>query len=86
MSYRRDANRGNALLSTGPRTAEGKARSSQNGLRYRFLSAELALPGENLKELSKLRERLRDEFKPKGPTEEILVQIMVSDLWRLGRL
>ena len=87
MSYRRDAaNRGNSLRSTGPRSQEGKARSSQNSLRYAFLSRELLLPGEDSKQLSKLRERLREEFKPKGPTEEILVQIMVSDLWRLGRL
>ena len=87
VSYHRDAtNRGNSLRSTGPRSLEGKARSSQNSLRYAFLSRELLLPGEDSKQLSKLRERLREEFKPKGPTEEILVQIMVSDLWRLGRL
>jgi len=87
MNYRRDAaNRGNSLRSTGPRSQEGKARSSQNSLRYAFLSRELLLPGEDSKQLSKLRERLRDQFKPRGPTEEILVQIMVSDLWRLGRL
>ena len=74
------------MRSTGPRSQEGKARSSQNSLRYAFLSRKLLLPGEDSRQLSKLRERLRDEFKPSGPTEEILVQIMVSDLWRLGRL
>ena len=87
MSYfSEDANRRNSLRSTGPRTQAGKTRSSQNSLRYRFLSGELLLPEEDPKALSKLRARLREQYKPRGATEEILVQIMVSDLWRLARL
>ena len=87
MSYRRDAtNRGNSLRSTGPRSQEGKARSSQNSLRYGFLSSELLLPEEDPKALSKLRERIRDNFKPVGPVEQILVERIVNVLWRLGRL
>ncbi len=86
MSYRRDAtNRGNSLRSTGPRSQEGKARSSQNSLRYGFLSSELLLPEEDPKTLSKLRERLRDQFKPSGPIEQILLERIVNVLWRLGR-
>jgi hypothetical protein len=61
-------------------------RASQNGLKYAFLSAELPLAGENLAELSSLRRRARDTFKPKGMLEEILVQRIVSHIWRLGRI
>ena len=65
MSLRRDyTNRGNSLRSTGPTSQAGKARSSQNSLRYAFLSSELLLPEEDAKALSKLRERIRDHFRP----------------------
>ncbi len=87
MSYRRDAaNRGNSLRSTGPRSQQGKARSSQNSLRYSFLSSELLLPDEDPQALSKFRVRLRDQFKPVGPIEQILLERIVNGLWRLGRL
>ena len=87
MSYLRDAtNRGNSRYSTGPRSQEGKARSSQNSLRYAFLSSELLLPKEDPKALSKLRVRIRDHFRPSGPVEQILVERMVNTLWRLGRM
>ncbi len=87
MSYLRDAtNRGNSRYSTGPRSEEGKARSSQNSLRYAFLSSELLLPDEDPKALSKFRVRLRDQFRPVGPIEQILVERIVHVFWRLGRL
>ena len=87
MSYLRDAaNRGNSRYSTGPRSQEGKARSSQNSLRYGFLSNELLLPDEDPKALSKLRVRIRDHFRPSGPVEQILVERIVNVLWRFGRL
>ena len=87
MNYRRDAsNRWNSLRSTGPRSPEGKARSSQNSLRFPFLSRELLLPVEDPKALSKLRERIRDHFKPSGPVEQILAERIVNVLWRLGRV
>ena len=87
VSYRGDAaNRGNSLRSTGPRTLEGKARSSQNSLRFAFLSNQLLLPDEDPKQLSKLRAGLRDYLKPLGPVEGILVERMVNTLWRLGRV
>jgi len=41
------ANRRNALKSTGPRTPEGKAAVRQNALRHGLLSKETLLPGED---------------------------------------
>lgn len=58
--------------STGPRTPEGKARSSQNGLRYAFLSSHLLIPGEDSKALAKIRTGLRELYRPVGPAEGIL--------------
>ena len=44
---RTEANRKNAQRSTGPKTPEGKARSSKNALKHGLTSEELILPGEN---------------------------------------
>ena len=44
---RAEANRRNAQRSTGPRTAEGKARSRANALKHGLSGAGIALPGED---------------------------------------
>src|SRR5690242_20268545 len=41
------ANRRNAMLSTGPRTPEGKQRSKMNGLVHGCRSDQLIIPGED---------------------------------------
>ena len=41
------ANQHNAQLSTGPRTAEGKARSAANSTRHGFCSQSVLLPGDD---------------------------------------
>ena len=42
-----EANRRNALNSTGPKTPEGKAAVSHNALRHGLLSRDILLPGED---------------------------------------
>ena len=44
------ANRENAKKSTGPRTAEGKARVSLNALKHGLLARDTVLPTEQLGE------------------------------------
>ena len=60
------ANRANALKSTGPRTAAGKARAAQNARRHGLRAAALADAGfsEEVKELARL-------FAGKGANAEI---------------
>ena len=41
------ANRENAKKSTGPRTAEGKARSSKNGIKHGLLARDAVMAGED---------------------------------------
>ena len=48
---RQTANAANALLSTGPRTNEGKARSSQNARQHGLTAAQVVIAAED-----------RDEF------------------------
>ena len=44
---RNEANRRNAQKSTGPKTAEGKAITSQNAIRHGLLATEILLPDED---------------------------------------
>jgi hypothetical protein len=81
-----EANRRNALKSTGPRTPEGKAAVRLNALKHGLLSQEILLPGEDGEALRELGERLRAELQPVGELESLLVDRITSLLWRLRRL
>ena len=81
-----EANRRNALKSTGPKTPEGKAAVRLNALKHGLLSKEMLLPGEDEGALRELGERLRDELQPVGGLENLLVDLIVSAYWRLSRL
>src|SRR5215212_3046361 len=81
-----DANRQNALRSTGPKTPEGKDAVRLNALKHGLLSKETLLPGEDQEALRELDERLKDELRPVGELENLLVDRIVASYWRLGRL
>jgi len=81
-----EANRRNALKSTGPKTPEGKAAVRLNALRHGLLSKETLLPGEDEEALRELDERLKDELHPVGGLENLLVDRIIASYWRLGRL
>jgi hypothetical protein len=80
------ANRRNALKSTGPTTPEGKAAASQNALTHGLLSREVLLPGEDGAALVELGGRLREELRPAGELEGLLVERVIAAAWRLRRL
>jgi len=73
--------------STGPRTEEGKQRSSQNSLKHGLFSTKsFLLPGESQEEFDKLLYRYNREHQPKGPTEEDLVDYLAHTEWRRRRI
>ncbi len=84
------ANRANAAHSTGPRTAEGKARSRLNAMRHGLLATEAVnrvLEGAAARAaFDELTDRLENQYQPCGPVEEILVQKIAVATWRLRRL
>jgi len=80
------ANRRNAQKSTGPRTPEGKARSSKNARTHGLTSTELRTPFEEKDELVSQADALEDEFQPQSETEKILVEQMVAAIWRIRRV
>ncbi len=83
------ANRRNAVKSTGPRTAQGRAVSKMNALKHGILSKQVLVKGLHLqeddKELEALHRRFWEELQPAGPLEEMLVDQIVTAQWRLRR-
>ena len=84
-----EANRRNALKSTGPRTPEGKNKVRWNALKHGLLSREVVLREgegkEKEEEFTELFENLHDTYCPEGPMEEILVERIAIGYWRLRR-
>ncbi|MBI5477543.1 MAG: hypothetical protein HY906_01735 [Deltaproteobacteria bacterium] len=80
-----EANRRNAKLSTGPRTEAGKAKVALNHLIHGLAANRPVLPDENPEEYEALVERLRDELRPEGELEALLVERIAAQAWRLQR-
>jgi len=79
------ANRRNATLSTGPRTAEGKGRSSENAVVHGLTSQDLLIDGEKLTDLAPFRDAMLQELAPNGELEGMLAHKVISGAWRLQR-
>lgn len=80
------ANRSNAQASTGPKTAEGKAASSQNSLRHGLTGSNfVVLAWETQGDYDQLLADLRSEHKPSTPTEHLLVDAMAKHRWLAER-
>ena len=76
-----DANRTNSESSTGPKTEEGKTRSRENALKHGLASGRLFIEGENREEFYELKRALRQEHKPRGITEDLLIEKMALSFW-----
>ena len=88
MATRRQkkANRRNAKRSTGPRTPEGKARSSQNACKHGLFARDTVLPDENPKEFLDLIATLEQELNAIGGFERRLVRHIADAEWRIRRI
>ena len=80
------ARRANAAKSTGPRTPEGKARSSQNAVKHGFFTQTALLYYESPEEFVALRDAYISEYNPQGPTEMHFVMEMANAQYRLRRV
>ncbi|HVW11749.1 MAG TPA: hypothetical protein VHC90_24370 [Bryobacteraceae bacterium] len=78
------ANRSNAKFSTGPRTPAGKARSSQNAVKFGLFSGTFTQPGER-QEYAALRNQLYADFDPQSAIEQTAVEQICGAVWRLRR-
>jgi hypothetical protein len=69
------ANRANAANSTGPRTTDGKTRSSQNARKHGFAAAAYTVPRlEDVEEVADLRDRAVRFYQPANSQELFAVE------------
>jgi hypothetical protein len=81
------ANRRNALLSTGPRTPEGKRISSGNALTFGLFANNIRerLSDEDREAYDQFIERHSSPFLPKGPQEEWLAHKIAECMFLIDR-
>ena len=77
------ANRENAQKSTGPRTPEGKKRSSLNALRHGLTGQVVVMPNEDLKAYLDFIQRYVKDLSPVTEPERQLAQDMANSQWRI---
>jgi hypothetical protein len=79
------AARANGARSRGPKTPEGKARSSRNALRHGLLAKCVLLRNENTEAFQSLFDGYVARFLPQDDAELSLVEEMVAACWHLRR-
>src|SRR6185503_7855122 len=80
-----EANRANAVKSTGPRSRTGKSRSSMNALKHGLLARRVVVGDEDRSVYVELRGALQRDLQPVGVLEALLVERVALQLWRLRR-
>jgi hypothetical protein len=80
-----EANRANALLSTGPKTEEGRKRSRTNALRHGLTGQVNTMTDEDRVAHDKFSDALIENLAPEGAMETQLAQRVATDSWRLNR-
>ena len=81
-----DSARANGAKSHGPKTAEGRNKSSRNALKHGLHSPSVVLSTEPRKQFDEMLDAYLHEFQPEGPVELHLVDEMVAAKWRQRRL
>jgi len=85
-----EANQNNAQKSTGPKSADGKAVVSQNAVIHGIFSEKLILISgeceECIDDYITLLQGLNRYFAPCGTMEEIIVEKIAINVWRLRRV
>jgi hypothetical protein len=80
-----EANRRNALKSTGPRTDEGKQRASQNAVRHGLTAETVLVPLEDTDDYQAFEQAVTADYDAETAVERELVLRLASLLWRMRR-
>ena len=81
-----DSARANGAKSHGPKTEEGRKKSSRNAVKHGLYSASVVLSTEPRKQYNAMLDAYVQQFQPEGPVELDLVEEMVGAKWRQRRL
>ena len=79
------ANKKNSQKSTGPKTAEGKRKVSQNARKHGLFASPIMIRGEDQGQFDLHRDGFLGEMRPVGPAESMLAERVVNLAWRLKR-
>ena len=82
----REANRRNALKSTGPKTIKGKAKSRKNAFKHGLTAEKIITLHEDAADFDALIDRLICELEPGSQMEQELSERIASVMWRLRRV
>ena len=80
------ANQANSQQSTGPKTAEGKAKASLNAVTTALTGRTVLLASEDVALYERHIAAYRYQFQPLTEVECTLVQAIADTEWRLGRI
>ena len=80
-----EANRRNALSSTGPNTAQGKQRASQNAVRHGLTAETVIVSLEDAEDYKAFEQAVTSNYDAETAVERELVLRLASLLWRLRR-
>ncbi len=80
------ANRANAQLSTGPTSAEGKAKVSLNAVKTGLTGQTVLLPSDDVAAYEALVAAFTEQYQPATAQERQLVQNLADTRWRLNRI
>jgi hypothetical protein len=80
------ANAANAQHSTGPRTPEGQARSSQNARTHGLTARDLIVTAEEREEFGELLNGYQTDVKPQGAIQQTLFDELFAAAWNLRRV
>jgi hypothetical protein len=80
-----EANRRNALGSTGPKTESGKQRASQNAVRHGLTAETVIVPLEDADDYQAFEQAVTADYEAETAVERELVLRVASLLWRLRR-
>lgn len=85
-----DANKQNALLSTGAITEEGKAIVAKNAIKHGVFVKDLIVSSEagreNIEEYLQIQNGLIESLNPVGQMEQLLAEKIAVDFWRIKRV
>src|SRR5216684_7501821 len=80
------ANAANAQHSTGPRTPEGRARSSQNARTHGLTARDLVIAPDELEEFEELRNDYQTAVLPQDAIQQSEFELLVGAAWNLRRI
>jgi hypothetical protein len=80
-----NANRANAKASTGPKSPEGKEKSSANSTKFGLFATDSCIQPHEQEAYDHFCDALWQDLAPSGPVQEVTAAEFIRNAWRLRR-